>query len=175
MPRIRAAAVTGIKELDRALRKAFDGDNSEINKAFRTAMRAAMKKYVLPDVQQRVPVRSRPYPPSATRPGGGRGSVPRRYPGMLKAEVKPRAAKRSSKYFGIQVGWKEQLYQGDTYYGGFAEFGTKPRRTKKGAYRGRMPVFKMLRKPLYDNEQAVRREVIRLLSATVKRINSRHP
>lgn len=60
---------------------------------------------------------------------------------------------------GASVRTIEGLFRGDTFYGGFLEYGTKARYTKSGAFRGIIRrAFAFLRPALYRNENYAKRE-----------------
>jgi HK97 gp10 family phage protein len=57
--------------------------------------------------------------------------------GLLRSELRIKAKARSKRYphtVGVTVGFRDDLFQGDTFYAGFMEFGTEPRYHKVRAY-----------------------------------------
>lgn len=76
--------------------------------------------------------------------------------GQLVASLKVRAGRRSrakgkQNQVGTDVNTAEGVFKGDEFYAGFLEFGTVPRYTKSGAYRGQIEKgkFDFLRPALY--------------------------
>lgn len=122
--------VTGDAQLDAALSQivAEDGPKS-LNKALRSACREAVKTIVRPAVLQ---------------------LVPHRY-GTLESQIVVRAvpgAKRGT--FGFYCGFPDRLFTGDTFYGGFIEFGWDH-------YKGvTVEADSFLREALYPKEAAIR-------------------
>lgn len=88
-------------QIDKDLVGILDKVESKVRKrALRTGMRSAMK-VVLAKAKQLVPVDS----------------------GALKRSLTIRSAKRSRSSVGIMVTTKEGLFSGETFYGGFKEYG----------------------------------------------------
>jgi len=88
--------------------------------------------------------------------------VPKRT-GALRASLKVRAAKfRSRKEGRTKVGsaviTSDGFFKGDQYYGGFLEFGTKPRYTQTGKYTGRIDEerWSYIRRALYRQPESVK-------------------
>ena len=82
--------------------------------------------------------------------------------GELERSLAVKAMKRSRKnkeVVGANVETKEGLFKGETFYGGFVEFGTKQRQTKEGYNRGRIQkdAFAFLRPALYAFQQRKKR------------------
>lgn len=68
------------------------------------------------------------------------------------AKVKgSRARRRSTK--GHAVVTRGGMFAGQAYYGGFIEYGTKPRKTKAGQNRSSIEPNPFLRPALWDNER----------------------
>lgn len=122
----RPVVITGVKKLDRALAKL---EPKLQKKLTRKATRKAAKEIVLPIALSLVPEKT----------------------GALKRSLSVRAVTRRRGRIGHMVANRNGMFTGDQFYGGFAEFGTKTRRTRKGHERGAMPEFGYLRRPLYDN------------------------
>lgn len=122
-------AMTGDDALDRQLRAiaAEDGPKS-INKEMRRATRDAMKQIVLPKVKSGVPFET----------------------GQLESEITVKAIKRSRSKLGTAVGFKNDLFKGDTFYAGFLEFGFQHHRGVD------VPGDSFLRRPLYQSEGRVK-------------------
>ena len=82
--------------------------------------------------------------------------------GLLSSKLVIRTAKRGDGrrmprgIMGHAVMTREGLFAGEAFYGGFLEFGTKPRRTKSGAFRGQVAEMRFLRDSLYNNSGRVR-------------------
>lgn len=156
--------ITGVKELDQKLAMiAADNGTKSVNDRMRKTLRAAVKTIVEPEVRAATPVAKAAYSrPASTRVEGRdegtivgtKGSV-QAEPGFLLSKITVRATPRSKFYVGYWVGFPDPLYQGDTYYGGFPEFGTKQRQNKKGANRGAVKADSYLRVPLYSNAARV--------------------
>jgi hypothetical protein len=121
-------ATTGLEALDRELLAiaAEDGAKS-INGTMRKACREAVKQIVLPEVLAWIPSDS----------------------GFLESQIVVRAIKRSRGKIGFFVGFTEPLFQGDTFYGGFIEFGF----TGRGGVQVEADSF--LRRALYGNAERV--------------------
>ena len=125
--------VTGDKAIDRALREIVSEHNAKgINQAFRKVARKAVREVVLPKVREQIPTAS----------------------GFLKSQLRVRAVARSRSRIGYWVGFPDKLYRGDTFYGGFLEFGFKHRSGSK------VDAESYLRKPLYENQKAVRKVIL---------------
>lgn len=107
-------AITGVAELDAKFRAM---PNTLQKKALRPATRA-VAKLTLQDAKARAPQKT----------------------GQLAKSLKvvaTKASRRKDKYtVSHSVQTSDGMFQGDQYYGGFMEFGTKERYTKAGAYRG---------------------------------------
>lgn len=108
-----------IRELDAII--AETGSKS-LRASARKVTREAVKQYVQPDVLARIPVES----------------------GFLESQVKVKASSNRNKV-GATIGFSDPLFTGDTYYGGFLEFGTEF-----------IEQDSFLRGPLYSNEPIVR-------------------
>lgn len=94
-----AVIITGVDEIDRKLSRF---EQSVQKKAIRKATREAAK-VILEDARQRVPVDT----------------------GALRKSLRVRSLKRSRVRQGHQVMTGEGFFKGDTFYGGFVEYGTK--------------------------------------------------
>lgn len=95
-------AMTGVEALDQKLKEIATKDGAKgINGAMRKALKEAVTDIVLPQVLDLIPVDT----------------------GELEEQVKVRAIDRSRGKIGFAVGFKDPLFQGDTFYGGFIEFG----------------------------------------------------
>lgn len=124
--------MTGDRQLDRTLKAIADDIGSKsINAEARKATRDAMKTIVLPDVKADIPVET----------------------GFLESEIVVKSIKRSRSKLGTAVGFRDDLFRGDTFYGGFHEFGFKLR----GG--GFVPGDSYLRRNLYRNETRVFQQV----------------
>lgn len=95
--------------------------------------------------------------------------VPVQY-GTLESSLKVKAVKRSRTRIGVEVATAEGMFQGDSFYGGFVELGTKERFHKSGKSVGRIEnqKFSFLRPALYDNEEAVRRTYVDALREAIR-------
>lgn len=97
--------VTGVEELDRALTEMVAGEGKEsakaINAVMKKAIRDAVNTIVKPAVMALIPWET----------------------GFLESQIKVRATTRSRNRMGFWVGFPDPLFQGDTFYGGFIEFG----------------------------------------------------
>lgn len=131
MAKTTGVIVTGVKELEHALRQL---ELKLQNKLARQAIRKAAKEIVLPQVLRDVPVAT----------------------GQLRSQFAVRALKRAKGKVGAVVGSKSA--KGDQFYGSFLEFGTKVRRHKSGKSTGRVEPnsHAYLRKALYDNQTRIR-------------------
>lgn len=120
--------LTGDKELDEALGEILSEEgNKSINAVMRKVCREAVKEIVKPAVLALVPWDT----------------------GQLESKITVRAAKRGRGKIGFWVGFPDPLFQGDTFYGGFIEFGWDHRlgvRVEADSY---------LRQALYPNEQKI--------------------
>lgn len=134
--------VTGDKELDKALLEIAGRQETpkHVNAFVRKATRKAAKEIVLPKVRARVPVET----------------------GELESHLTVRAKKRSRKSIGYGVTTKDGLFTGDTFYGGFLEFGFK---TRGGGF---YAPDQWLRIPLYSSEREVRSQVASELRAWIR-------
>lgn len=129
--------VTGDKALDRLL-AGLDGKLQK--KLSRQATRKSAKDIVLPDAKARVPEDS----------------------SDLADSLVVRSIKRSRGKIGHMVTTKDGLYEGDQFYGGFLEFGTKERQHKSGKQVGAIQPhkFAFLRPAIYDNEARISAEYV---------------
>ncbi len=126
--------LTGVEELDAALGEIVSEEgNKSINAVMRKACREAVKEIVKPAVMARVPWET----------------------GQLESKITVRAAKRGRGKIGFWVGFPDPLFQGDTFYGGFIEFGFNHR---LGV---RVEADSFLRQALYPNEQTIIDRVVR--------------
>lgn len=75
----------------------------------------------------------------------------------VRADKRSRAAGKSGQV-ATNVNTDEGLFKGDEFYAGMMEFGTEPRWTKKGAYRGLIQrgKFDFLRPALYTHVERKR-------------------
>lgn len=142
--------LTGDKELD-AMFAAMN--NTMQKKALRPATRT-VSKMVLEQARAEVPEDT----------------------GRLLSELQIKAKKRSKRYphtVGMTVGFRDDLFKGDTYYAGFMEFGTEPRYHKvrvvaqsvRARYTGKIDStrFAFLRPALWsypERKQAVFRQAL---------------
>jgi HK97 gp10 family phage protein len=141
--------VTGIDSLDRNIQKLVaEHGNKGINKAMREASKKIAKHMVLPRVKIDVAVKS----------------------GFIKRQFKARALKRSKSRVGYTVGFKDDLFTGDTYYYGFLEFGTKSRWSGK-RYTGQIKGDAVLRTALYDSKGAARQRFLDDIAGWIKDAN----
>jgi HK97 gp10 family phage protein len=124
--------IDGADELMAAIDAIVSEDGPKgINAALRKATRKAVKEIVLPAVKDAIPVDS----------------------GFLEDNLQVRAIKRARGRVGHSVGFPDPLFQGDTFYAGFLEFGFKHR------HGFGVPADSFLRRSLYENEQAVVNQV----------------
>lgn len=94
--------ITGDVELDRELAALTAEEHPRsINAALRRYIRQTLREIVQPKVIELIAVDT----------------------GELEANVVIRALKRSRNRVGFWVGFPDPLFQGDTYYGGYIEFG----------------------------------------------------
>lgn len=160
-----AVIITGDKKLDRALRSLpAKLQKKGVRKATRESARI-----VLNDAVRRAPKDTGRLASSLVVrvAKGGRG---RRLP-------------RGT--FGHSVQTRDgSMFVGDSFYGGFVEYGTVQRRTKKtskaaltsagvvsqGLNRGSVPERPFIRPALYDNERLIRTVFRRLLGAALRQI-----
>ncbi len=131
-----------LKLLDQIVDEA--GGAKSINAALRKATRKAAKQIILPAVKAAIPVDS----------------------GELEDALQVRALKSKKGRVGATVGFPDPLFKGDTFYGGFLEFGWK--NTKRGYG---VPGDKFLRRSLYENEAAVEASVREDLAAWIAERN----
>lgn len=142
--------VTGDKEIDAALLKIAGQQETakHVNKFMRKATREAVKEIVLPKVKAHVPVET----------------------GELEASLTVRALKRSRTRLGSGIvkrdngpgEFRNPLFAGDTFYGGFLEFGFKMR--NGGFY----PPDQWLRIPLYTSEKKVKARIVAALKEWIR-------
>ena len=137
-------AMTGFKELDAELKAiAAESGAKSINKEMRRTTRDAMKQIVYPRVMSLAPFGS----------------------GYLRSQIRVRAIKRSRSKMGHRVGFNDPLFQGDTFYAGFLEYG----------FRHRSGTLIMgdsfLRRPLYESEAQVRSFAVRRLRKWIRERN----
>jgi HK97 gp10 family phage protein len=104
-----------------------DEGPKSLNAALRRATRRAARDLIMPQVKDAVPEDS----------------------GFLRDNIKTRAMKKAKGKIGHTVGFPDPLFRGDTFYGGFLEFGFKHRRGVG------VPADKFLRRTLYENEDGV--------------------
>ena len=127
-----AVFVTGDREIDEML----GGLEKNVQRQIaRVELRKVAKEIILPEAQNRVPVDT----------------------GQLESVLKVRAIKRSRTNFGVEVSTAEGLFQGEEYYGGFIEFGTK-----------HMDEQPFLRPAGYGNEPRIRKKVIQGIRTALK-------
>jgi hypothetical protein len=139
-------AVTGVAELDPSLQElASEFGPKGINAAMRKACRAAIKEIVLPAVLARMPWDT----------------------GYLESQVVVRAIPRSRNRMGYWVGFPDPLFQGDTFYGGFIEFGWDHRLGVT------VEADSFLRKALYENADAVMTKVRHYLEDWVRHVSDK--
>lgn len=141
MSRSFKMAMTGDKALDRTLKAIASSDGPRsVNAAVRKATREAAKEIVLPQVRANVPIES----------------------GFLENQLVVKSIKRSRSKVGAAVGFRDDLFQGETFYAGFQEFGFM---LPGGGY---VPGDSFLRRPLYENESTVRQRVVSRVSSWVR-------
>lgn len=134
-------AMTGDRALDRKLKAiAADDGPKSINKEMRASTREAIKTIVMPQVRASVPHET----------------------GFLESQLTVKAIARSRSKLGTALGFKNDLFKGDTFYAGFLEYGFVH-------WSGTL-VFgdSFLRHPLYRNETSIRSYVIGRLRRWVK-------
>lgn len=126
-------ALTGVKDLDKQLKAIAESEGPKsINKEMRSSTRQAVREIVLPRVRANVPFET----------------------GFLRSHITVKSIKRSRKKMGSAVGFKNDLFKGDTFYAGFLEYGFM--------HWSGTPVMgdSFLRRPLYQNESRVRSHII---------------
>lgn len=139
-------AVTGVAELDRALLElASEFGAKGINAAMRKATRAAIKEIVLPAVMAKMPWDT----------------------GFLESQVVVRAIPRSRTRMGYWVGFPDPLFQGDTHYGGYIEFGWDHRLGVS------VEADSFVRKSLYENAEAVITKVRHYLEDWIRQVSDK--
>lgn len=124
-----------------------DEGAKSLNACLRKATRRAARDLIMPQVKDAVPEDS----------------------GNLRDNIKVRAMKKAKGKIGHTVGFPDPLFQGDTFYGGFLEFGFKHRNGVG------VPADKFLRRTLYENEDGVQRMVQGDLWKWVKERNAEKP
>ncbi|MBA3485190.1 MAG: HK97 gp10 family phage protein [Pirellulales bacterium] len=137
--------VTGDVELDQAIQELVDdGGKKAINQALRRACKEAVVEIVKPEVLARIPFRY----------------------GTLESNVTVRAVKRSKFKVGYTIGFKDPLFRGETFYGGFIEFGWDH-------YKGvTVQADSFLRASLYPNANKIVARVTERMRAWVEAANS---
>lgn len=129
MPSGFTARITGDKQLDRVLADIVSENGAKsIKKEWRKITRDAQKQYVLPEAKARIPTDS----------------------GFLESQLVVRALPRSRTTQGHYCGFPDPLFQGETYYGGFLEFGWHHNRS--GDF---IEGERFLRESLYNNRHAI--------------------
>lgn len=138
----------GVEHLEKILDGIVAEDGSKaMNKALRQATRKVCKEVLLPRVKDLIPSDS----------------------GDLENALVVRAVKRSRGKVGHFVGFRDPLFKGDTFYGGFVEFGHEDR----GG--GHVPADSFLRRPLYENESQIRAVIEQELRQWVQERNREKP
>lgn len=146
--------LTGVEELDALFLSLPDAMQK---KALRPACRqvAAM---VLADARARVRVKS----------------------GFLQSQLIVKPKRRSRRYpqtVGTTVGFKDDLFKGDTYYAGFLEFGTETRRQKSRKYKsvGKIDAakFEFLKVSLFANQERKEQVFLEHLQRWLVRYNKK--
>lgn len=100
------AEVTGDKELDAVINAMCEEDGPKsINTELRKACQDAIESIVRPAVMS---------------------LIKHRY-GFLESQVIVKAGDRKKNFISYWIGFPDPLFQGETYYGGFLEFGTEDR------------------------------------------------
>lgn len=138
--------VTGDKRIDAMLKKL---EPKVRNALSRKATRKAAKDIVLPAAKERAPFNT----------------------GDLEESLTVSAMTRSRNSFGHRVGTKDGAYQGEQFYGGFMEFGTKERQHKSGKQVGRIDPaknFAYLRPAVYDNAAKCRALYLNALNELIR-------
>jgi HK97 gp10 family phage protein len=137
----KAVEMTGAKELDKALSVFIPKIQ---NKILRKASRES-GKIVAIDAK-------------ANAPEGDEADYDywgkERSPGELKRSLKVRALPRSRTTLGVAIGSSEGMFTGDTFYGGFIEFGWK-HANRYGHSGTKVDAKPFLRPALYDNANEV--------------------
>lgn len=126
-------AMTGVKDLDKQLKAIAESEGPKsVNKEMRSATREAVRDIVAPQVRSQVPFDT----------------------GFLQSHLTVKSIRRSRVKMGSAVGFKNDLFKGDTFYAGFLEYGFM--------HRGGTPVMgdSFLRRPLYQNESRVRSYIV---------------
>lgn len=126
-------ALAGVKELDKELKAIAESEGPKsVNKEMRSATREAVRNLVLPQVRANIPFET----------------------GFLESQITVKSIKRSRVKMGSAVGFKNDLFKGDTFYAGFLEYGFM--------HRSGTPVMgdSFLRRPLYQNESRVRAHIV---------------
>jgi HK97 gp10 family phage protein len=135
------------------------GGAKSINAVLRKATRRAAKTIILPAVKDAIPVDT----------------------GDLEDALQVRAIKGKRGRIGHTVGFPDPLFKGDTFYGGFLEFGYRRgkrptnKRTRATDARPYVPADKFLRRSLYENETAVLASVKEELAAWIAERNREKP
>lgn len=138
--------VSGDAEIDEALGKLLDDTGTKgINAAMRKATRAAVKEIVLPEVKSLIPYRF----------------------GTLESKLVVRAITRSRGKIGYFVGFPDPLFKGETFYGGFIEFGWDHWRGVK------VEADSYLRRALYPNATRVIAKVHEYLRNWIEEANNK--
>lgn len=138
--------VSGDAEIDEALGALLDDAGVKgINAAMRKATRAAIKEIVLPEVKSLIPYQY----------------------GLLESRLVVRAVTRSRNRLGYFVGFPDPLFKGETFYGGFIEFGWDH-------YLGvTVEADSYLRRALYPNADKIIAKVHEYLRAWIEAANSK--
>lgn len=139
--------ITGDAELDHALEALLAPYGARsIDAAMRKACREAVKEIVKPEVMAR---------------------VPHRY-GTLASKIVVRAVKGARRTIGFYVGFPDGLFRGETFYGGFIEFGWDH-------YKGvTVQADSFLREALYPNSARIIAHVQQRMREWVAEANSMH-
>jgi hypothetical protein len=139
-------AMTGDRALDAKLKSiAADQGSRSINKEMRGATREAVKDIVKPLVLSQVPLDT----------------------GFLESQFTVKSIARSRSKLGSAIGFRDDLFRGDTFYAGFHEYGFH---TRDG---GVVYGDSFLRRPLYDSEGKIRSHVINRLKRWVGRLKGK--
>jgi HK97 gp10 family phage protein len=128
-----SAFVIGVAEVD-AILKEFP---NQVRKSLASTAFRTIGKKILQDAKQQAPKKT--------------GQLER----SLKVRALQGARRRKAGKVGASIVTGERLFAGETFYGGFLEFGTKPRHTAKPQrFVGqiRPDAFSFLRPALYRNE-----------------------
>jgi hypothetical protein len=138
--------VSGDAEIDEALGKLLEDSGTKgINAAMRKATRAAVKEIVLPEVKSLIPYQF----------------------GLLESRLVVRAVTRSRSKVGYFVGFPDPLFKGETFYGGFIEFGWNHRLGVK------VEADSYLRRALYPNADKVIAKVHTYLRDWIEEANNK--